>query len=105
MLTGLTIALAVPAAASAACPNVNKRPAQLTLREARSGENLIWGTGSRATPRSAVNAWMKSPPHRRTMLERRYRQVGVGVALGAPEGDAPRILGGAAIYTADFGYH
>jgi uncharacterized protein YkwD len=68
------------------------------------GENLMWGTGSAATPRRAVDAWMKSPGHRRTMLERRYRHLGIGVAFGMPDGGAGTSARSAAIYTADFGY-
>jgi uncharacterized protein YkwD len=64
------------------------------------GENIRWGSGGQASPQSAVRAWMKSPPHRRAMLEKRYRQAGVGVTVGSPIG--PDEDG--AIYTADFGY-
>ena len=65
------------------------------------GENLAWGTGSRGTPRSIVRAWMRSAPHRRTILNRRFRDVGVGVATGAPR----RTGGRAALtYTTEFGY-
>jgi uncharacterized protein YkwD len=63
------------------------------------GENLGWGTGGLATSRAIVDAWMASPPHRETLLNAAYRVVGVGVALGAPAGDAPD----GATYTADFG--
>ena len=65
------------------------------------GENLRWGTGAAGSPRMAVIAWMRSPAHRRTLLARRYRHLGVGVALGSPIGVAE---GNTAIYTADFGY-
>jgi uncharacterized protein YkwD len=65
------------------------------------GENIRWGSGSLSTPRVAVQEWMNSSSHREIMLSRSYRQVGVGVAIGAPVGG----LGdNAAIYTADFGY-
>ena len=62
------------------------------------GENLEWGTGSLATPRGAVDAWMKSPGHRANVLRRSYRELGVGVVLGVPVGDAA-----GATYTVDFG--
>jgi uncharacterized protein YkwD len=65
------------------------------------GENLSWGTGGAGSPRKAVDSWMKSPAHRAAMLTRRYRHVGIGVALGSPVGAAEDR---AAIYTADFGY-
>lgn len=69
------------------------------LRRAHSwtlGENLGWGAGERATPRSQVRDWMRSSPHRRVMLDRRFRHVGIGVSLGA-HGEQ------AATYTANFG--
>jgi uncharacterized protein YkwD len=62
------------------------------------GENLEWGTGRLATPRGAVKAWLDSPPHRANLLKRGYREVGIGVALGVPNGDQP-----GATYTVDFG--
>jgi uncharacterized protein YkwD len=62
------------------------------------GENLEWGTGSLATPRGAIDAWMKSPGHRANLLKRGYKHLGVGIALGVPTGgDA------GATYTVDFG--
>jgi uncharacterized protein YkwD len=48
------------------------------------GEDLGWGTGSRATPNTLVDEWLASPPHRRIMLEPGFRELGVGVAPGAP---------------------
>ena len=32
------------------------------------GENLAWGLGRYSTPRSVVNAWMRSPRHRAVLL-------------------------------------
>jgi uncharacterized protein YkwD len=62
------------------------------------GENLEWGTGSMATPRGAMDAWMNSPGHKANILKRGYRDVGVGVTLGVPGGGD----GGVTI-TVDFG--
>jgi uncharacterized protein YkwD len=62
------------------------------------GENLAWGTGSYATPRGAVDAWMDSPGHRANILKRSYRELGVGVVVGVPVSDAA-----GATYTVDFG--
>ena len=50
-----------------------------------AGENLGWGTGDRATPAAMVDAWLASEGHKRNMLGRRFREVGVGVARGAPQ--------------------
>ena len=48
------------------------------------GENLAWGTGVLATPRATVRAWMHSADHRANLLDRRFADVGIGVAAGAP---------------------
>ena len=60
----------------------------LYLVDARSwsiGENLAWGDGKLATPAQMVAAWMRSPSHRQNMLSARFRQLGVGIAIGTPE--------------------
>lgn len=61
------------------------------------GENIGWGSGSRATPRSMVSDWMGSRGHRSNILARRFRVIGIGVAAGAPTGDS------GATYATDFG--
>jgi len=61
------------------------------------GENIGWGSGSLATPRSMVRAWMHSAPHRHNILQRRYRYIGIGVVAGSPAG------GSGATYSTDFG--
>jgi uncharacterized protein YkwD len=63
------------------------------------GENLEWGTGSLATPRGAMKAWMNSAGHRANILRGGYRELGVGIALGTPQSG----LSGGATYTVDFG--
>jgi uncharacterized protein YkwD len=62
------------------------------------GENLAWGTGSLATPRSIMKAWMDSPGHRANVVKRAYREIGIGVVAGVP---SDRDSG--ATYTTDFG--
>jgi uncharacterized protein YkwD len=64
------------------------------------GENIHWGIGRRGTPKATVARWMASSMHRSTMLSRRFRNIGVGVAMGSPVGGGG---GNSAIYTADFG--
>lgn len=61
------------------------------------GENLAYGSGSSATPAQIVDAWMHSAGHRRNILDRGFREIGVGVALGAPHG------GAGATYVNEFG--
>jgi uncharacterized protein YkwD len=51
----------------------------------RAGETLAWGLGAGSTPRSLVTAWMRSPGHRRILLDGGYDTAGIGVARGAPE--------------------
>ena len=65
------------------------------------GENLAWGVGERATPRTIVRAWMDSPGHRENILEDRFRHIGIGVVTGAPADTRGRA---AATYTTDFGF-
>jgi uncharacterized protein YkwD len=56
------------------------------------GENIAWAGGR------LVRMWMHSAGHRRNILDRRFREVGVGVALGTPgHGHS------GATYTTDFG--
>jgi uncharacterized protein YkwD len=64
------------------------------------GENIAWGSGDYATPRETVKSWMESRGHRLNILNRSFRHIGVGVAIGAPE-DAQGMP--AATYTTDFG--
>ena len=63
------------------------------------GENLAWGTGPLATPGGIVRAWMNSPGHRANILNPRFRQIGIGIALGNPAGAD----GGGATYASAFG--
>jgi uncharacterized protein YkwD len=65
------------------------------------GENLAWGTGTLATPRAMVRAWMQSAEHRANLLDRHFADVGIGVAAGAPVALDPGELGGT--YVTDFG--
>lgn len=58
----------------------------------RAGETLAWGSGSGSTPRSLVTAWMRSPGHRRILLDPGYDAVGLGVARGAPTRGAGNAL-------------
>lgn len=65
------------------------------------GENIAFGTGDLATPDETVRSWMESAGHRANILNRRYRHIGVGVALGDPMGADEQ---SAATYTTDFGF-
>jgi uncharacterized protein YkwD len=65
-----------------------------------AGEVLAWGQGRLASPAAAVRSWLRSPPHRRVLLTRSYRDVGVGIALGSPFGGSMR---SSATYAANLG--
>ena len=65
------------------------------------GENLLWSSGE-LTPAEAVAMWMDSPPHRKNLLEKNWRQIGLSVKQFP---SAPGVYHGlpVAIVTADFG--
>jgi uncharacterized protein YkwD len=64
------------------------------------GENIAYATDELATAAHIHRAWMRSPGHRANILRRQFREIGIGIALGAPF-DARGRTG--ATYTADFG--
>ena len=62
------------------------------------GENLAWGSHRRSAPRAITEMWMNSPGHRVNVLSSSFREVGIGLAIGAPGAG-----GQAATYATDFG--
>ena len=65
------------------------------------GENLAWGTGDLATPQAIVASWMKSAGHRHNILTPAFRELGLGIAVGAPQGGIADHTG--ATYVNEFG--
>jgi uncharacterized protein YkwD len=65
-----------------------------------AGENIAWGSGSRASVRSIFTAWIHSPGHRANILAPAFRDFGVGLRIGDLEG-----IAGAHVWTQDFGSH
>jgi uncharacterized protein YkwD len=61
------------------------------------GENLAWGVGGLAAPRSVVSAWLTSPGHRANLLRPGWNRIGIGADSGRFRG-YPR----ATVITADF---
>jgi uncharacterized protein YkwD len=61
------------------------------------GENIAYGSGSYASPRTIFQLWMHSPGHRRNILGR-YTDIGIGLQVGELEGNA-----GAHVWTQEFG--
>jgi uncharacterized protein YkwD len=64
------------------------------------GENIAWGQGERGKPRAIVTAWMASPGHRANILRATFREIGIGIAAGAP---VPGLGGPAVTYANEFG--
>ena len=46
------------------------------------GENIAWGSGSKGSPNSRLQARMSSPDHRANTLKGGFREVGIGAARG-----------------------
>lgn len=63
------------------------------------GENIAWGSWDYATPANIVDSWMHSAGHRANILNGKFREIGLGVARGAPVGGQEH--GGT--YVTDFG--
>lgn len=61
-------------------------------------ENIAGGTGRHASPESTFRRWMKSGAHRSNILDRRFREIGIGTATGRYNGHR-----GYTMYTVDFG--
>lgn len=65
------------------------------------GENLLWWSPD-TTPERAVSAWLASPPHRKILLDPRYRQIGIA-AIHDPNAPGAFQDREVTIVTADFG--
>ncbi|HEY6731512.1 MAG TPA: CAP domain-containing protein [Solirubrobacterales bacterium] len=66
-------------------------------RGCSEGENIAWGSGSYATPRSIFQMWMRSAGHRQNILGA-YDDIGIGLQVGELEGNS-----GAHVWTQEFG--
>ena len=64
----------------------NARIRSVGVRAPRVGENLAWGAGRASRARAIVRMWLASPGHRRNLLDRGYRLVGVGALRGSFSG-------------------
>jgi uncharacterized protein YkwD len=67
----------------------------------RAGENLLWASPG-FTPASAIQQWLDSPTHRRVLLTKSWRELGIGVVSAVR---APGAYGGSdvQIAAAEFG--
>ena len=66
------------------------------------GENIAWGAGRLATAAQIHRTWMRSPGHRANILQRAFREIGIGVQVGVPVRLSASQSG--ATYTTDFGF-
>jgi uncharacterized protein YkwD len=66
------------------------------------GENIAWASGNLATALQIHRSWMRSPGHRANILQRAFREIGIGVQVGVPVRLSASQSG--ATYTTDFGY-
>ena len=63
------------------------------------GETLAWGSGTESSPRSRVQAWMHSSPHRAVLLGRSFREAGIGAVGGVPGNPSTGVT-----YVGEFGH-
>ena len=62
-----------------------------------AGENILYDPGSQDSVESLFKVWMKSSDHRANILDKRFREIGVGASTGSYKG------GRATMWTVDFG--
>jgi uncharacterized protein YkwD len=67
------------------------------------GENLYW-RGPTINAAQVVTGWMGSPPHRRNLLNREWRSIGVAAVVTLDPIGAYRGVERAAIVAAEFGF-
>jgi uncharacterized protein YkwD len=66
------------------------------------GENIAWGSGRLATAAQIHRSWMGSSGHRANILQRSFREIGIGIETGLPVRLSAAQSG--ATYTTDFGF-
>jgi uncharacterized protein YkwD len=78
--------------------NVGRRLKRFDYNCRVCAENIAGGTGRYARPGKIFRRWMNSSGHRANILDRRFREVGVGTHKGTYKGKK-----GYTMYTVDFG--
>ena len=63
----------------------------------RDGENITWGSGDMGEPNTRFDAWMNSNDHKANILNKDYREIGIGAHTGTYENNSGKM------YTVDFG--
>jgi uncharacterized protein YkwD len=69
-------------------------------RDWELGEAIAWAQQPLDTPATLMRAWLGSPEHRAIILDRHFRDVGIGVTAGLTDGSGG--LGATAVL--DFGF-
>ncbi|HEX5899259.1 MAG TPA: CAP domain-containing protein [Solirubrobacteraceae bacterium] len=69
-------------------------------RDWELGEAIAWAQQPLDTPDTLMRAWLGSPEHRAIILDRRFRDVGIGVTAGLTDGSG----GLGATTVLDFGF-
>ena len=77
--------------------NVGERLRKVGYRWSTYGENILYDPGSQDSVESLFKLWMNSSGHRANILEKDFREIGIGASSGEYKG------GGATMWTADFG--
>jgi uncharacterized protein YkwD len=77
--------------------NVGQRLNRFGYRWRTYGENIAYGSGSKAAPGYIFRQWMNSSSHRPNILGRSFREVGIGAVNGNYKGI------NVTMYTVDFG--
>lgn len=103
----LAVSARAKSARIVACQDFSHRPCGASLGEgldrrryrvAEMGEVIYVGGPGLGTARSAVAAWLASPSHRRSLLNGRFRDIGVGLSAPVSFEGAP-----SAVWTVDLG--
>ena len=66
------------------------------------GENIAWASGRLASAAQIHRTWMSSAGHRANILQRSFREIGIGIETGVPVRLSASQSG--ATYTTDFGF-
>ena len=61
------------------------------------GENISWGSSYMGEPENRFDAWMNSDDHKANILNKDYREIGIGARTGSYENNSGNM------YTVDFG--
>jgi uncharacterized protein YkwD len=77
--------------------NVGQRLRTFGYRWSTYGENILYDPGSRDSVESLFKLWMNSSGHRANILEKDFREIGIGASSDEYKG------GRATMWTADFG--